>query len=83
MFSYICDVMQVLFLLPVLSFSSPDVLCDTTNFIWREGTPFEVMTSRTVSIDGLLAEVFLSSKENSRRYVYSPRYHLIITLIIS
>ena len=49
---------------PVLSlfpsFSLPDVLCDPTNLIRREGTPFEAMTDRTSpSSVGLLAEVFL------------------------
>ena len=41
------------------SFSLPDVLCDTTDLIWRKGTPFEAMTGRTVpSSGGLLAKVF-------------------------
>ena len=49
--------------LPILSFfpsfSLPGVLCDLTDLIWRKGTPFEAMTSRTApSSDGLLAEVF-------------------------
>ena len=44
----------------IFLFSSfPNVLCDTTNLIWREGAPFEAMTDRTApSSDGLLAEVF-------------------------
>ena len=46
---------------PILSFyaslSLPDVLCDPTDVIWRQGTPFEAMTGRTAFIDGHLAEV--------------------------
>ena len=41
------------------SFSLPDVLCDPTDLIWREGTPFEAITGLTApSSDGLLAEVY-------------------------
>ena len=41
------------------SFSLPDVLCDSTDLIWREGTTFGAITGRTVpSSDGLLAKVF-------------------------
>ena len=41
------------------SFSVPDVLCENTELIWREGTPFEAMTGRRApSSHGLLAEVF-------------------------
>ena len=55
-------------------FSLPDVLCDPTDLIWWEKTPFEAMTGRTaLSSDGLLAEVFLGCKANARRSVYSPR----------
>jgi hypothetical protein len=47
---------------PVLSFfpsfSLPDVLCDATDFIRRDGTALEGMTSRKALIDGLVAEVF-------------------------
>ena len=65
------------------SFSLPDVLCDPTDLIWMEGTPFEAMTGRiATSSDGLLAEVFLSSKANAR-FVHSPWDHFIITIIIS
>ena len=32
-------------------------MCDPTDLIWREGTPFEAVTGRTVFIDCLLAEV--------------------------
>ena len=48
--------------------------------------PVEAMSSRTAFIDGLLVEVFrgfLSCKVNARRSEHSPRYHPIITLIIS
>ena len=37
------------------------------------------------SSDGLLAEfsrVFLSSKVNARKSLHSPRFHIIITIII-
>ena len=38
---------------PVLSlialFFLPDVLCDSTDLIWRKGTPFEAMTGRTAT----------------------------------
>ena len=44
------------FLLSFLPF--PDVLCDPTDLIWREGILFEAMTGRTAYIDGLLAEIF-------------------------
>ena len=54
--------------------SLPDVLCDPIDLIWREGTPFEAMTGRTAFIDG---------KVNARRFVYRPRYHLIITLLLA
>ena len=40
------------------SFSLHDMMCDPTDLIWREGTPFEAMTRRTAFIDGLLTEVF-------------------------
>ena len=49
-------------------------------------TPFEVMTGRIAFIDSLLVQVSagsLSLEVNARRSVQSPRYHLIITLIIS
>ena len=66
------------------SFSLPDVLCDPTDIIWRKGTPFEVMTGRTVpSSDGLLAGVFLSCKANARRSVHRVQGNFIVTLIIS
>ena len=35
-----------------------DLLCDNTDFILREGSPFEAMTGHTVFIDRLLAEGF-------------------------
>ena len=79
-------------LLPVLSFlpffSSPDVLCDPTDPIWRKGTQFEPMTGRTApSSDGLLAEAFwggfLRCKANHKSSVHSPQDHFIITRIIS
>ena len=35
-------------------FSFPDVLRDSTDLIWREGTPFEAMTA---FIEGVLAEI--------------------------
>ena len=42
---------HVLSLIP--SISLPDVLCDPTDLIWREGIPFEAMTGRTApSSDG-------------------------------
>ena len=42
----------------------PDVLCDSTDLIWRKGTPFEAMTDFTApSSDGLLAEVFWGSPQ--------------------
>ena len=66
------------------SFSLPEVLCDPTDLIWSKGTPFEAMTGHMAPLsDGLLAEVFLSSKANARRSVHSPWDHFIITLIIS
>jgi hypothetical protein len=43
---------------PIPSFSLPDVLCDPTDLIWREGTPFEAMLGSTAFIDGLLVEIF-------------------------
>ena len=70
----------------LFSFSLPDVLCDPTGLIWREGAPFEAMAVRPVFTDGLLAEVsrvFISCKVNARRSMDSSRYHLSITLIIS
>ena len=74
--------MTVLPLIP--SFSISDVLCDPTDLIWRKGTPFDVMTGRTApSSDGLLAEVFLGCKANSRRSVHSPQDHFIITLSLA
>ena len=57
----------------------PDVLCDPTDLILREGILFEVMTGRTAYNDGLLAEAFLSCKLSARRSVHSSRYHLIIS----
>ena len=36
----------------------PDVLCDPTDLIWKEGTPFEAMTDHSVFIDCVLAEDF-------------------------
>jgi hypothetical protein len=40
------------------SISLPDLLCDLSNHIWRNGTPFEAITGRIVpSSDVLLAEV--------------------------
>ena len=75
--------MKILPTLPFPSFSFPDVLCNRTNPIRREGIPFEAMTGRTASSsDELLAEVFLSCKANARS-VHSPPYRLIITLINS
>ena len=72
---------------PILSFFLPDVLCDPTDLIWRQETPFEAMTGRTASSsDSFLAEAFwgfLSFKANARRYVHSPQDYFIITLIIS
>ena len=69
---------------PFLSFypssSLPDALCDPTDLIWREGTPFEVMTGRRAFVVSLLAEVFLTCKVNAMRSVRSPQHHLIITL---
>ena len=42
------------------SFFLSDVLCYSTDLIWRKGTPFEAMTRRSVpSSDGRLAEVFM------------------------
>ena len=38
--------------------SLPDVLCDPTDLMWREGTPFEGKTGHTAFIYGLLAEIF-------------------------
>ena len=53
---------KVAYSIPVLShfpsFSPPDVLCDPTVFIWRQGTLFEAMTGAAVFIDGLFAEDF-------------------------
>ena len=47
---------------PTLSFFPSsflsDVLCDPTDLIWREGTPFETMSDHTALPDGLLDEVF-------------------------
>ena len=41
------------------SFSIADVLCDPSDLIWKEGTPFEAMTGRTApSSNCFLAEVF-------------------------
>ena len=82
----------ILFLLTLIyisspSFSSfflPDMLCNPTELIWRQGNPFEAMTGCTTpSSDGLLAEVFLSCKANPRRSVHSPWDHFINILIIS
>ena len=76
---------------PILSLfpssSLPDALCDPTDLVWRQGSPFVAMTGRTApSSDGLLAavffRVFFSCKANARRSVHSPRDHFIITLII-
>ena len=58
----------VLLFHPVLSlfpsFYLPDVLCDSTDLIWRKGTPFEAMSGRTApSSDGLLAKVFWGSPQ--------------------
>ena len=39
----------VLFLFP--SSSLPDVLCDSTNLIWSEGTPFEAVTGSKAFIE--------------------------------
>ena len=54
----------MIFIDPVLFFFPtsflPDVLCDATDLIWRQGTSFEVMTGRQTSSDGLLTEVFWS-----------------------
>ena len=37
----------------LLSFLSiPDVLCDPTDLIWRQGTPFEAITGCTAFIKG-------------------------------
>ena len=65
------------------SFSLPDVLCDSTDLVWRKGTPFESMTDRTVpTSDGLLAEVFWGfpqlwgrCQENSAQSPGSFHYH--------
>ena len=40
------------------SFTLPDLLCDPTDLIWRQRTPFEAITGRTVPSQPL-AEVFL------------------------
>ena len=40
------------------SFFIPDLMCDSTDLIFKKGTPFEAMAGRTVFIDGLLVEVF-------------------------
>ena len=64
-------------------FLSPLILICSAILIWTEGTPFGVMTSRTAFNDCLLAEifrVFLSCKVNGRTPMYSPPYHLIITI---
>ena len=50
---------------PTISSFLPDVMCDPTELIWRQGTPFEVMTGRTAFIDCLQAEIFLSRKVNA------------------
>ena len=55
--------------------SFPDVLSDPTYIIWREGTPFEAITDRTVFIDGILSEVFgffLSLKVYAKRSAQPP-----------
>ena len=69
------------------SISLPDMLCDTTDLIWRKGTPFEAMTGHRPFIrrspSRAFSEVFLSCNVKTRRSVYSPRDHSIITLIIS
>ena len=69
------------FFLPRLPPYLPDTLCDSTEIISRQWTPFEEMTGRKVFIN--LIQVFLNRKVNARRSVYSPRFNLIITLIIS
>ena len=60
------DVIPRPFLLP--SFSIFDVLCDPTDFILREETPFEAMTGRTALIDDLLAEVFRAFPQLQGKY---------------
>ena len=66
------------------SFSHPDVLCDPTAIIWSKVPhlrrwlvvqPF-IGWSPNWGFPGFP----LSCKENARRSVHSPRYHLIITL---
>ena len=42
----------------LLSLSFAKVVCDLTDLIWRQGTPFEAMTGRRAFIDGPLAEIF-------------------------
>ena len=58
----ICLFLQVQLTLPSLipTFSLPDVLCDPTNVILKQGTPFEAMTGCTAFIDCVLAEIFRS-----------------------
>ena len=71
---------------PLVLSSSLDVLCDPTYLVWRKRTPLEAMIGRIAIIDRLLARfsgVFLSLKVNARISVHCPRYHLIITLMIS
>ena len=50
----------------------------STDHIWREGTPFEAMTGRTI-----FSGVLLSCKANARGSMHIPRYHLIIILSLT
>ena len=43
------------------SFYLPDVLCDITNAIWRQGFPLEAMTGRTAFISLLAKGLGFSS----------------------
>ena len=65
----------------------PDVLCDPTDIIWRNGTPFEAMTGRTTpSSDGLLAEVsrgFPQMWGKCQEICVQSQDQFIITLIFS
>ena len=62
---------------------NPDGLRDLNDSFGGKGFHLRWRTDRRVIIDSLLAEVFLSCKVNVSKSVHSPRYHLIITLIIS
>ena len=42
----------------VRPFSLSNVLCNTTDLIWRKGTPFEAMTSRNVPLSDEVFRAF-------------------------